>query len=120
MKGAAVKDKNLKAIELFCAGISTKEIARSQNRKTAEVTAALKRALARGDIPKEHINKFNKELDIIQLKQKYGINLGCVSKMIEARMSASAKEWLFRQAIENECESLSEYIVEVLLEEYYS
>lgn len=98
----------LKIWEISLAGSSTREIAHQTGWKFGKVNSALRRGRDAGVIPRPQTKPISSGSH-----HKNYMRLGNVSAILDA-LSNDQVEWLAAEARKLRCESLAEYIVEII------
>jgi DNA-binding MarR family transcriptional regulator len=112
-----VKPITKKIVKMYKSGMDVPEIIRSINGTYPQVTAALKRAQERGEIP---INKEKPPITNVEaLRRRYDIKTGGIGEALAA--NASPEVWVFaaEHTINNGYGSMAEYLIDLLVEAYY-
>ena len=112
-----VKPITKKIVKMYKSGMDVPEIIRSINGTYPQVTAALKRAQERGEIP---INKEKPPITNVEaLRRRYDIKTGGIGEALAA--NASPEVWVFaaEHMVNNGYGSMAEYLIDLLIEAYY-
>jgi hypothetical protein len=98
----------LKIWEMSLAGASSREIETELNFKFGKINSAVRRGRDAGVIPRPSVRPISSGSH-----HKNYMRLGNVSAILDA-LSEEQVEWLATEARKIKCESLSEYIVEII------
>ena len=114
--GSKIKPITEKIITLSKAGMCKEDIAQEVQGTYAQVAASIARAQRRGDLPP---NKPVPITDIASFRRRYDIKTGSVgTSLVE---NTTKEEWDFAadQMLRNDYPSLADYLVDLLVDEYY-
>jgi len=112
MKGARTKEKTLKILETYRQGHTSKEIAEMMGLSRSSVRTALTRGRKNGSIP-----PFKPASNLKHLLKAANLRNGHISEVFE-NLTIEQTRWLINEASKVEAETVSEYLIELVRDEY--
>jgi transposase len=112
MKGARTKEKTLKIWEAYRQGHNSKEVAEMMGLSRCAVRTALTRGRKNGSIP-----PLKRASNLKHLLRAGNLRNGHISEVFE-NLTIEQTRWLINEASKVEAETVSEYLVELVRDEY--
>ena len=112
MKGARTKEKTLQIWEAYRQGHESKEIADMLGLSRPAVRTALSRGRKNGSLP-----ELKRTGNLKHLLMKHNLRNGHIREVFD-NLTMEQTVWLVSQASEIECQTVSEYLIEMVRDEY--
>jgi len=112
MKGARTKEKTLQIWEAYRQGHESKEIADMMGLSRCVVRTALTRGRKNGSLP-----ELKRTGNLKHLLMKHNLRNGHIREVFE-NLTMEQTRWLIEQASKIECQTVSEFLIELVRDEY--
>ena len=114
--GSKIKPITEKIIALSKSGMCKEDIAQKVQGTYAQVAASIARAQRRGDLPP---NKPVPITDIASFRRRYDIKTGSVGTSLVENTTKEVWDFAADQMLRNDYPNLADYLVDLLVDEYY-
>ena len=112
MKGARTTEKTLKIWEAYRQGHEPKEIAERTGLSRSAIRTALSRGRKNGSLP-----PLKRTGNLKHLLRAANLRNGHIREVFDT-LTMDQTRWLIEQASEIECQTVSEYLIELVRDEY--
>ena len=112
MRGARTTEKTLQIWEAYRQGHESKEIAEMMGLSRCAVRTALTRGRKNGSLP-----PLKRTGNLKHLLRKHNLRNGHIREVFE-NLTMEQTVWLVSQASEIECQTVSEFLIELVRDEY--
>lgn len=112
MKGARTTEKTLKIWEAYRQGCESKEIAERMGLSRFAVRTALARGRKNGSLP-----PLKRKGNLKYMLRAANLRNGHIREVFES-LTMEQTRWLIEQASEIECQTVSEFLIELVRDEY--
>lgn len=110
-----ISERTMRIAELFNSGMTQKEISAHLAMPPSTVKAAIWRLREKSIIPPRKPSESREAI-----LKKYGFRMGSLWIAMEKQnVSTEIREWMLRRAMDEGHESLADYAVDMLVEEYF-
>ena len=112
MRGAKTTEKTLKIWETYRQGHEPKEIAKKMGLSPCAVRTALTRGRMNGSLP-----PLKRTRNLKHLLMKHNLRNGHIREVFD-NLTMEQTRWLIDEASEIECQTVSEFLIELVRDEY--